>query len=218
MKKITLYITSALFVFGVFFNAELLAQSDPSEQILQESRKKFESLTDFSATYSYELKNAAMKSDRVAKGGDFRYKDGMYYLDMGNQAIYCDLESQWIHLKADEEVTIVEYDPEEAVNIESVYKVYESNAKSQYMGEEMLGNSKAHKILMTSLDSELEYNRVTLWINSKTKLLEKASLVDRNQTEEVIVFKNLQTNQGFSLTDFQFNTTKHPNVDIYDER
>ena len=218
MKKITLYIASALFVFGGLFHSSVHAQSDPSEQILEESRKKFEALSDFSATYSYELKNPAMKSDQVAKNGNFRYKDGMYYLDMGNQAIYCDLESQWIHLKADEEVTIVEYDPEEAVNIESVYKVYESNAKTQYVGEEMLGSNKAHKILLTSLDSDLEYNRVTIWINSKTKLLEKASLVDRNQTEEVIVFKNLQTNQGFSLVDFQFNSAKHPNVDVYDER
>ena len=218
MKKVTLYIRTLILGIGILTGATLWAQEDPSEAILDESRKKFESLTDFSASYSYELKNEAMKANKVSKNGTFKYKEGMYFLDLGNQAIYCDLESQWIHLKEDEEVTIVEYDPEEAVNIESVYKVYESNAKSAYQGTETLHGNKTHKILLTSLDKDLEYNQVTLWVNAKTKLLDKAILLDRNQTQEIITFQNMKTNLGFSATDFQFNSAMHPGVEVYDER
>ncbi len=218
MKKVTLYIRTLILGIGILSGATLWAQEDPSEAILDESRKKFESLTDFSASYSYELKNEAMKANKVSKNGTFKYKEGMYFLDLGNQAIYCDLESQWIHLKEDEEVTIVEYDPEEAVNIESVYKVYESNAKSSYQGTETLNGNKTHKILLTSLDKDLEYNQVTLWVNASTKLLDKAILLDRNQTQEIITFRDMKTNLGFSTTDFQFNSSKHPDVEVYDER
>ena len=218
MKKLTLYISTFILGLGLLSGAALQAQGDPSEAILKESRATFESLTDFSASYSYELKNNAMKANKVSKNGTFKYKDGMYFLDLGNQAIYCDLESQWIHLKDDEEVTIVAYDPEEAVNIESVYKVYESNAKSTYQGTETLNGQKTHKILLSSLDQDLEYNQVTLWVNAKTKLLDKAILLDRNQTEEIITFQNLKTNLGYSMTDFQFNAAKFPGVDVYDER
>ena len=217
MKALKLYISfciSAIFIGG----GALVAQDAQAEKILDTSKKTFESLSDFSATYTYELNNKAMKSDGISKNGRFRYKSGMYFLDLGNQAIYCDLESQWIHLKDDEEVTIVEYDPEEAVNIESVYKMYESNAKSTYQGEEMLNGRKTHKILLTSLDGGLEYNQVTVWINMKSNLVEKAVLVDRNQSEEIIRFDDIKTNLGFSLADFQFDSKKFPAVDIYDER
>ncbi len=205
-------------IAGMILFTNALGQNSKAQKILDDSRKKFESLSDFSANYKYILTNEAMRSEGVEKEGIMKYKDGMYYIDLGNQEIYSDKETQWIYLKDDKEVTIVPYDPEESVSIESVYKLYKTKSQPTYVGEEALNGNQQHKILLNSSDEEVDYNRVTIWINKKTLFIEKVSLIDRNQTTEDIEISNIKTNNGFSISDFRFDESKHPDVDIYDER
>lgn len=215
--KLTLYIFAGIMT-GLLTISSLHAQDNKAQKILDQSREKFESLSDFAASYKYKLTNKAMRSEGVEKEGSMKYKDGMYYIDLGNQEIFCDKETQWIYLKEDQEVTIVPYDPEESVSIESIYKLYKTKSNPTYLGEDNLNGSKQHKILLNSTDEEVDYNRVTIWINQKNEFIEKITLIDRNQTEEDIEIYDIQSNVGFKTSDFQFDVSKHPNVDVYDER
>jgi len=217
-SKLKIFLTVAGMILGIISIGSLSAQDNKAQEILDESRKKFESLKDFRANYKYELNNDAMRAQGVEKEGSMKYKDGMYYIDLGNQEIFCDKESQWIYLPEDEEVTIVPYDSEESVSIESIYSLYKTKSKPAYAGEERVDGNSYHKILLNSTDSEVEYNRVTMWINKKNNFIERAELVDRNQTKEIIKIFDIETNVGFSEEDFRFDVNAHPNVEVYDER
>lgn len=194
-------------------------QDEKAKKILQDSRAKFESLADFTASFNYVLSNPSMKSSAgITKSGIFKYKKGMYFVSLGSQEIYCDLQKQWLYLVDEKEVTISKYDPAESISIESIYKIYETKATPFYLGDETLKGVPYSKISLSSTDASLEYNRVTLWINTKTKLLEKAELIDRKQTKELIEFSNIKTNTGLQVAAFRFDTSKHPGVDVYDDQ
>ena len=193
-------------------------QDDKAKQILDDSKAVFESLKDFSASFSYSLSNATMKSAEVKKVGKIKYKKGMYFIQFGDQEIYCDLQSQWIYLSDANEVNIIAYDPEESVSIESIFSVYSDGVQTRYDGTETLQGHPCHKIFLASRDRNLDYNQAYLWINTRTKILEKASLIDRRQTRTTYEFSKIKTNTGLSQSAFVFNPSVHPGVDIYDER
>lgn len=190
-----------------------------ADQILQDSKAKLESLSDLAADFSYSIQNPNMKSP-VVKTGAFKYKKGMYVVDMADQAIYCDTETLWIHLKDEEapEVTVMDYDPTEGMNIESIFKVYEASAESRLDGEETIHGTKCYKIFLAIKDQSLDYNRAHLWINKKNNLLEQVSLIDRRQTATTYEFSNIKTNSGFTETTFQLDVSKLSGVDVFDER
>ena len=215
MNKFKIFISIYLVMVATI---SAVGQDNKASEILKASKATFENLNDFSANFRYALSNSTMRSGEVEKDGQFKYKEGMYFIEFGNQEIYCDLKSQWLFLKDVNEVNIMDYDPEEAISIESVYQVYESKAKPEYLGLEKFNNKSCHKILLTSLDNSMDYNRATLWINASTKLIEKAELVDKKQTKEIIEFTSIETNGGLGSNDFQFDSKKYPGVDIYDER
>ncbi|MEO1451384.1 MAG: outer membrane lipoprotein carrier protein LolA [Bacteroidota bacterium] len=191
----------------------------PADNILQDSKEKLESLNDLAADFTYSISSPAIKNP-IAKKGAFKYKDGMYVVEMSEQDIYCDSKTLWIHLKDEEapEVTIMDYDPEEGMNIEAIFKLYEASAQSLLEGEETIHGVACHKIKLAIKDSKLEYNQARLWVNKKTKLLEKVSVTNRRQSTTTYEFSGIKTNSGFNTTTFQFDVSRFPGIDVYDER
>ena len=193
---------------------------EKSEKILKESRAKMESLKDFSADLRYEIKNKSTRLNPISKSGKVKYKKGnKYVLSMADQEIYCDGETLWLYLPDDQEVTILNYDPnEEGMSMESILSVYQASASSRYEGSEVVHGKKCHKIYLAVKDPSLEYNQAQIWINMTSKMLEKVSLIDRKQTVTTYEFSSISTNRGLSDDAFRFNIKAHEGVDVYDER
>lgn len=215
MKKI-------LFSWAVLsFSFALLSGFVPfqssADRILEESKLALRALDDFSADFVYELTNPGMR-DAVAKTGALKYKQGKYVIRMDDQEIFCDLSTLWIYLRSDNEVNIMDYDPEEGMDVESIFSLYETNAQARYQGEQTIEGADCHHIFLAIKDPSLEYNQAYLWINKRTKLLQKISLVNRTQTTTSYVFKNMKTNTGLKDAEFRFDVAAHGDVEVYDER
>ncbi|GAB4414669.1 MAG: hypothetical protein OHK0039_22690 [Bacteroidia bacterium] len=200
----------------VFLSGFAVLQTS-SDRILEESKVALKALKDFSADFTYEISNPGMKNP-VAKKGTLKYKKGKYVVKLDDQEIFCDLETMWIYLKDDNEVNIMEYDPQEGMDIEAVFNLYESNATSRYDGEQKVHGIDCHRIYLAMKDPKLEYNQAYLWINKSNKFLEKISLINRNQTTATYEFVNVRTNVGFEDKVFQFQPSEHAGVQVYDER
>ena len=203
---------------AVMFSTPLQAQDDTkARKILENSKTTFDNLKDFSADFVYSLENPTQRGSSVSKEGKLYYSNGKYAIIMDEQEIYCNLETMWVHLPEDEEVSIMEYDPEEGFDIESIFNLYETNAKARYDGVETVNGSSAHKIYMAVTDKELEFNQVNLWVNQKTNLLEKAVTTNRLQTKTTYKFQGIKTNQNLPDSRFEFDTNNFGG-DVYDER
>jgi len=218
MKK--LFIIAPLMLALLMVSSGFTVMQDAkADKILRDSKAKFESLKDFSANFVYSITNEASKNKRsIVKEGTLKIKGDKFVLTLDDQEIYCDGTNQWIYNKMDQEVNILPYDPEESLNIESIFQVYEANGKSRYEGEEKIGNVKHHRVYLAISDPSLDYNQATLWISEATKLPSKAVIKDRNQTVTEVKFSNVKINQNFPDSDFVFDTGKYPDVEVYDER
>lgn len=214
MKKVV--VVSLLIASFIVFSG-FTSQSDISSQILEDSRLALESLDDLSANFTYQIENPGM-SKPIAKTGELKYKQGKYNITLPGQRIYCDTETVWIYLEDDEEVNILPYE-EDGISPESVFEIYKTSGKSKYEGEETIHGVRCHKVFLAIQDSELDYNRAYIWINKKTKLLEKLSVINRNQTMATYEFSSIKTNIGYELRDFQLDVKTLPKgVEVYDER
>jgi outer membrane lipoprotein carrier protein len=202
---------------GLLFTG-LSAQSGDSERILKQSQEKLESLSDLKADFTYVISNPSITRQPEPRQGQVRYKSGMYALLMDDQEVYCDLETQWIYLPEVSEVSILDYEEGEGMSLSTIFEIYETNAVPRYEGKETVHGNECHKIFLAIKDPSVDYNQAYLWINTRTRLLEKVSLIDRRQTTTIFEFLDLKTNTGLSIADFRFDPAKHEGVEVYDER
>lgn len=209
-----------LFIAILMVSSGFYTVEDPAEKILQDSKVKFESLKDFSASFQFSIQNINTRRDAFTKSGQIKYKKGKYFIGLDNEEIYFNGETQWVYLTDDKEVNIMTYDSDDAPSIELIFEIYSAtNVKPRYDGEEKINGNVCHKIYIASTDKSVEYNQVKLWINKSTKLLEKMVLLDRNQTTTTYLFSNIETDTGMSDNDFQLEIAKLPSdIEIYDER
>ena len=216
MKKVVVVVSILLSSF-IFFSG-FTSQADISGKILQESQSALESLDDLFAQFTYQIENPGLQN-AIAKNGELKYKQGKYNIKLPGQRIFCDTETVWIYLEDDLEVNILPYDPEDGISPESIFDIYKTSGKSKYEGEAKVHGVMCHKVFLAIQDPSLEYNRAYVWINKKTKLLEKLTVINRNQTMTTYEFASIKTNVGFKDGDFQLDVQGLPSdVEVYDER
>jgi outer membrane lipoprotein-sorting protein len=221
MNTIRNFTFTLLFLSLCFPLSGIAQDSEKASSILQASKAAFDQLEDFSADITYALANPSNPNSNISKEGKLHYSKGKYTVLMADQEIYCDGETMWIHLPAedpaDSEVNILEYDPEEGLDLESIFSLYQAGSKNRYDGDAKVHGVSCHKIYMAITDQDLEFNQVELWINKRTELLEKAITTNRRQIKTIFEFENMKTNQNLPASTFSFNTQGFAG-EVYDER
>ena len=216
MKKNIITLGLLLSFFAVCLPG--FAQDGTATKILNESKAKFDKLEDFTADFIYSLENPSNSKTNISKKGKLYFSGGKYIVILEDQEIYCDGESIWIHLPEDEEVNIMNYDPEEGFNIHEIFSPYDEGSNARYEGTQTVDGRPLHIIYIAYVtDTNMEFNQARVWINQTTKIMEKVVLTNRRQISTIYEFSNIKLNQGIPSSKFSFDTKKFEG-DIYDER
>lgn len=138
----------------------------------------------------------------------------LYRLELEEQTIISDGESNWIHLIDEKEVQITEVDEEEeSMSPSKMFTIYQEGYKSQFISETI--NNYIIDLIPKESSS---FIKIELRIDKKEMRIAGFTLFDKNggtYAYDVQLFKENQTfEQGF----FQFDTLAHPNVDLIDLR
>ncbi len=200
-------------VFGILCLSLLFgaaqAQSNPqADKVIKASQAKFDGLSDVVADFTYTLSNPNMKKP-VVKKGVVTLKKNKYRIVFSDEEMYCNGKYNWVVLKADEEIVKSDFDPEEGLSPDRLYKVYEKDMKSNYDGVE--GN--AHKVTLFAKTDDGDIWKTSLWINKSTKLIDKAIMFARNGSKYTYSMANIKTNTGVADGIFNFNEKKYVDMD-----
>lgn len=200
-------------VFGILCLSLLFgavqAQSNPqADKVIKASQAKFDGLSDVVADFTYTLSNPNMKKP-VVKKGVVTLKKNKYKIVFSDEEMYCNGKYNWVVLKADEEIVKSNFDPEEGLSPDRLYKVYEKDMKSNYEGED----GGAHKVTLFAKTDDGDIWKTTLWINKSTKLIDKAIMYARNGSQYTYSMANIQTNTGVTDAVFDFNEKKFVDMD-----
>jgi len=199
------------------------AQIDPkSKTIMDNSWNKFRSINKMTATIKVKTEGPNMQKSE-SKVGKAIVSGNKYRITFSTEGreIICDEKAVYSYDKKANEVTISEYSEDNAeFSLNAFYEQYRKEPKGKYVAEEKLANGTLTDHIELYPPSRRKTNvvRIHLWVNKTTHLVEQMKVQDRSQNFVTYTFTDVQINGTVSTSDFTFDASKYPNVNIVDLR
>lgn len=191
----------------------LLSAQDPNK-ILEESKTKVESLQDMEADFSYSLSSSSLRP--VVRKGHLYFKQGKYRISLGDLKLISDKKNLWQVLPDDNEVLVQSVEDSEGPNPQEMFQIYQNKGNTKLVGTKTVHGLSCYHLYLSINASNLDYNKAYLWIDKKTMLPVKVSLIDRNNTTTTYELFDLKTNSGLQDKLFRFNNEDCDGCDIVD--
>lgn len=208
-------ISAFLFLLASVTVSAQTGKDPEAKKVLDAMSQKYKSTPSFKAEFSIEMINSEDGSTDKFEGKVW-FKEEMYHLDLGEQEIYNNTETTWTYLKSENEVTVMEYEPDpEEINITNIHDLYEENFKYILLASD--GNSNSI-VDLNPEDKDLSYYKIRLEINNKTNELKSWKIFEKSGRQYLYTIKNFSTNVNLKESDFEFDPKKHPNVMVVDLR
>lgn len=219
MKK-TIALFIALVLISGTIASPVFAQSDAfdpeAKVILDKVAKKFKSLKSFKADFLLKMENTDSKINETQKGKLF-LKGNSYKIETSELDRYCDGSSIWTYLKQDKEVQITSVDPESGEI--SPAQLLNINPKDfKYLLRSPANSAGLAEVDITPLNSNSPFFKTRLTINTKTNMVTKAIVFERNGSRYTYTIQDPQTGQTIDNSFFVFDKSKHPGAEIVDLR
>ena len=139
-----------------------------------------------------------------------------FRLEIQEQIIINDGESQWIYLTDMNEVQIMEHDPEEEMmSPNKLFTIYEKGYKYTYVGAEAEKGKRLQVIDLFPEESGA-FIKITLAVDAAKNQLHKIIMHDKNGGSYTYLVTSFKSNTN--ITPFNFNAKDYPGVEVIDLR
>ena len=209
MKKlIIIFLTTIL-------NTMLVAQNDLAKNILDQlslTTKSYKNITiKFNFTFINESQNI-----KENQNGKLILNNNNFRLEMNDQTIINNGETQWIFLNDLNEVQIMEHDPEDdTMNPNKIFSIYEEDYKYNYIELKSEDEKKIHLIDLFPKKSN-EFIKINIAVNADKNQLERIKIYDKNGGNYTYSITSFITNTN--IEPFIFNINEFPDIEIIDLR
>ena len=235
MKKILLITTLVTIVFSVFANTNNPRREQRKEQketrktergiddpkaheILSAVRKQLKSYNSLKINFTYLLEN---KNEKIkdSKKGTILIKGNKYNLNFMGQNAISDGKNVWNFNREAKEVQITEVDPKstEMMNPIALIDNYEKNFRAKLIREDI---DKGVPVMIIDLNpfENRNFHKVRIVIDKAKKTIVYSEIHDKNGTVITFRIDRMQTNVPAPDSEFRFDASKHPGVEIIDMR
>ncbi len=191
------------------------AQDQLAKEVLDKLSSTTESYKNISIDFEFIFENKSQEI-RETQNGKIILENDNFKLELDNQIIFNDGETQWIYNSDINELQIIEHDSEdEMMNPDKLFKIYEKDYKYTYIGAESKNGERLHVIDLFPEESN-SFMKITLYINVIKNQLEKLILFDKNGGTYSYIINTFKSN---SLTKpLDFNIDQYGDVEIIDLR
>ncbi len=216
MKKV--WIVFALLLSGVVVNAQSDAKA---KQILDEVSAKTKTFQSMAADFVFSMVNEEMEINEENEG-TIKVKGQKYKVSLPGVGVemYSDGNTIWNYMKDGNQVTITSVDDagSELMDPSSIFSIYERGFESKFIGEKQQNGKTLYEIELYPDSDEYQVEKIKVWVNKATMMLDEATLYDIDGNLYGIVVKKLDTKTTFQDSDFVFNAADYPDVEIIDLR
>ncbi|MCC5928397.1 MAG: outer membrane lipoprotein carrier protein LolA [Cyclobacteriaceae bacterium] len=216
MKNALILIVVTFLFTGVY------AQNDPkAKEILDQMSEKYKSFTSFKAGFVNKLENE-IEGFTEEFEGQIVVKGTKYKLIVGDQEIYNNGTTVWTYLKDINEVNIDNYVPEDGdMTPSNIYNIYKSGYKYRLMEERREGSKLLQLVELqpeNPKQSKSQFINIILRIDKTDKTLNGWTIKDRTGNQYSYTITNFTPNVEANDKTFEFDPSKHPDVEIVDLR
>lgn len=193
----------------------LLAQDQVAKEVLGQLSSSTKSYQNMSVDFDFVFENKSQDINEKQKGTLVLSGDN-FQLEMDEQTIINDGESQWVYLADMNEVQIMEHDPDdEMMSPHKLFTVYEEGYKYTYVGAESVGGIRLHIIDLFPEESGA-FMKITLAVDAAKNQLHKITMHDKNGGTYAYLVTSFESNTA--VAPFTFNTADYPGVEVIDLR
>ncbi len=210
--KIKLYIT---FLAVLFLNLSIDAQD--ASKILKKVEKKYESITDITASFTQHIIFGVSKMEQKFEGTLKMKKGNKYRIELEQQTIVTDGKTVWSHYHINNQVMINNYkeDPK-SFSPDRVLINVPKNYNTVLLGEEILFGKKNAIIKLTPKDEKSLTKAMKVWIDLDTYLMRQIEITDVSDNFTKYIVNTIKTNTNIPDAEFKFDIPK--NVETIDLR
>ena len=207
---------SKLFTFLLItLSTTLFAQDQVAKDVLDRLSATTKSNKNMTIGFDFIFENKNQNINEKQKG-TLVLQEEMFRLEMEEQIIINDGESQWIYLADMNEVQIMEHDPEEEMmSPKKIFTVYEEGYKYSYVGAESEKGKRLQIIDLFAKESGA-FMKVTLAVDAAKNQLHKITILDKNGGTYSYLVTSFKSNTN--VAPFNFNTVDYPGVEVIDLR
>jgi outer membrane lipoprotein carrier protein len=211
----------SLLASGLLLATSLHAQDDPkSKAIMDKLIAKNKTYTSFEADFSSRLVNTASKLD-VKQDGNVKVKGKKFRLVLPDNTVINDGTVLWAYSKKSNEVTLndpAEMDQE--LDPSKLFTVYEKGFKSQFIDEKADATGiVVQTIKLFPLDpAKKPYHTVILGIDKNKMEPRTVQVLYKDGNVVTYTLKKFTPNPELAETNFMFDKSKYPGVELNDMR
>ena len=199
----------------IAFGTTLFAQDQVAKDVLDRLSATTKSYKNMTVGFDFIFENKNQNINEKQKG-ILVLQEEMFRLEMEEQIIINDGESQWIYLADMNEVQIMEHDPEEQMmSPNKLFTIYEEGYKYIYVGAEA-EKGKRLQIIDLFPEESGAFIKVTLAVDAAKNQLHKITMHDKNGGTYAYLVTNFKSNTA--IAPFIFNTVDYPGVEAIDLR
>ena len=206
-------INKILTILFFISNISVIAQDKLAGDILdrlQSTRESYQNIT-IEFDFTFENENIMHKNS-----GILFMENENFQLEIGNQIIINNGETQWIYLSDINEVQIMNYDVEdEIIHPNKLFNLYKQDYKYVYVGTKSENSKKLHIIDLFPNNSGL-FMKIQLIIEESKNEPHSMILFDKNGGTYSYNINSF--NGDNKMPTFIFNSINYPNVEIVDLR
>ena len=207
--------TRLLTIFLMAISSTLIAQEEVAKDLLDRLSTTTQSYKNMKVDFDFIIENKNQNINEKQKG-ILVLQEEMFRLEMEEQIIINDGESQWIYLTDMNEVQIMEHDPEEQMmSPNKLFTIYEEGYKYTYVGAE---SEKGKRLQIIDLFPEESgaFMKVTLAVDAAKNQLHKITMLDKNGGTYTYLVTNFKSNTD--VAPFTFNADDYPGFEVIDLR
>ncbi|MBT5749526.1 MAG: outer membrane lipoprotein carrier protein LolA [Flavobacteriales bacterium] len=207
--------TKSLTTLLIALSTTLFAQDQVAKDVLDRLSATTKSYKNMTVGFDFIFENKNQNINEKQKG-TLVLQEEMFRLEMEEQIIINDGESQWIYLTDMNEVQIMEHDPEEQMmSPKKLFTIYEEGYKYNYVGTESEEGKHLHIIDLFPTKSSA-FMKVILAVDAAKNQLHKITILDKNGGTYSYLVSSLESNT--TIASFTFNSTNYPGIEVIDLR
>ena len=193
-----------------------VSQDRLAEDILEKLSNTTKACTSISIEFEYLFRNKNAGINEKSSGR-LELKENNFRIEMPKQLIINNGSTHWIYLKEMNEVTIMDYDPEDedAMNPNKLFTIYNEDYKNTYVQANSVNGERMHIIDLFPKKSS-SIMKIRLTINSLKNQISILELYDKNGGVYTYNIKDFKAN--LEIAPFTFDTTKYTDVEVIDLR
>jgi outer membrane lipoprotein-sorting protein len=211
----------SLLASGLLLVSTVNAQDDPkSKAVMDKLIAKNKTYTSFEADFSSRLVNSTSKLD-VKQDGNVKVKGKKFRLTLPEKTVINDGTVLWAYSKKSNEATL--NDPAEMdqdLDPSKLFTVYEKGFKSQFVDEKAdATGTVVQTIKLFPLDpAKKPYHTVILGIDKNKVEPKTVQVLYKDGNVVTYTLKKFTPNPELAETNFMFDKSKYPGVELNDMR